>query len=291
MCRVVSAAVLFGTTGVALQLAGTSADPLAFGSARLAVGGGLLWVTNRRHPASLNGVAVRARIIGAAIAMVLFQFLAFVAIHRAGVAVATVVSIGSGPVWAGIITATHSRTPPAASWCAGSALAIGGVWALSGATSGDHVDILGVLAALGAGLGWSAFTLSAESVVRTGAPTTSVVAAVFATAGVIALPVLLMRHAPLLDGRGAAIALYLGTATIAGGYTLFGRALATLSAPTVITLTLAEPIAASILAAVVLGQPLTPLTAAGAALVITGLMVSTRPGHLPRLVLSAGTPQ
>lgn len=56
-------------------------------------------------------------------------------------------------------------------------------------------------------------------------------------------------------------------------YVLFARGLRRLGSGETATLTLAEPLTASILGVAVLGEEPTPITAGGAALVLTGLLV------------------
>jgi DME family drug/metabolite transporter len=78
------------------------------------------------------------------------------------------------------------------------------------------------------------------------------------------------------------MALWLGLATTTLAYVLFGRGLHHLPAGPVTTLVLAEPVVATFLGVVVLGESLAPLGWVGAALVLAGLalqgVVSARRG-------------
>jgi DME family drug/metabolite transporter len=67
------------------------------------------------------------------------------------------------------------------------------------------------------------------------------------------------------------MALWLGLATTTVAYVLFGRGLRNLPAGPVTTLVLAEPVVATVLGVVVLGEHLVPLGWVGAALVLAGL--------------------
>src|SRR5690554_6286870 len=97
------AAMLWGTTGTAQALAPVGATPLAVGTLRLAVGGGALvlvsalrgtlHVRHWRHPAALLAAAGVAG----------YQASFFGGVARTGVAVGTLVAIGSAPVIAGIV--------------------------------------------------------------------------------------------------------------------------------------------------------------------------------------------
>ena len=77
-----------------------------------------------------------------------------------------------------------------------------------------------------------------------------------------------------------AVALYLGLVTLALSYWLLARGLRGLPASTVVTLGLAEPVTATLLGLVVLGERLHGLSAAGIVLVFAGLLVLAAP--LPR---------
>lgn len=110
---VIAAAVLWGTTGTAQALGPVGTDPLAVGAVRLAVGGGALlaagllgggWRTIRA------ATAARRLPVGALLATVAgiaaYQPLFFAGVRQAGVALGTVVSIGSAPVVAGLLART-----------------------------------------------------------------------------------------------------------------------------------------------------------------------------------------
>lgn len=103
-------------------------------------------------------------------------------------------------------------------------------------------------------------------------------AATFGTGAVLLLPVLLVEGMAWLgEPGGLALALYLGAIPTALAYALFARGLQRLSAGETATLTLAEPLTAMLLGAVVLGEQPGALAIAGAALVLAGLLVLAVP--------------
>jgi DME family drug/metabolite transporter len=105
----------------------------------------------------------------------------------------------------------------------------------------------------------------------------------FGLGGLGLVPVLAIGDAgPLFSGGGLALALFLGTVPTALAYVLFARGLRRLSAAETSTLTLAEPLTAGLLGAVVLGERLTTLSGVGAALVLAGLLVLAARAPLPR---------
>ena len=87
-----------------------------------------------------------------------------------------------------------------------------------------------------------------------------------------------------------ALALWLGVVTTTVAYLLFGWGLARLTAVTVSTLTLAEPLAATLLGLFVLHEHLTPVSAIGLALIAVGLAVVSVPSRRRQEVPDATAP-
>jgi DME family drug/metabolite transporter len=95
----------------------------------------------------------------------------------------------------------------------------------------------------------------------------------FGGGAVILLPVLALADLSWLgDPRGLSVALWLGVVTTAIAYILFTRALTRLPVSWGATLSLAEPLTASLLGTVVLGESLAPIQLVGAGLVAVGLV-------------------
>src|SRR5689334_22753384 len=99
------AAALWGTTGTASTLAPAGAPPAAVGAAGLATGGLLLMLTS--HGARpLLAACTRAQrwLLGlGALAVAGYPVTFYPAVARTGVAVATVIALGSAPVFAGLL--------------------------------------------------------------------------------------------------------------------------------------------------------------------------------------------
>ncbi|HET9554878.1 MAG TPA: DMT family transporter [Anaeromyxobacteraceae bacterium] len=285
---VLGAAALFGTTGTSQALGPGSTTALGVGSVRLAVGalalaavalvqrpaGGRAW---RRHlPALLvGGLAVAA-----------YQLGWFFGLRRTGVALGTIVGIGSGPVFAGLIHLVRERGGLSRAWAAGTALTVAGaaLLALRGA-GGAGTDPLGLAAMVGAGLSYAVYAQAAKHAIDQGLDATGAMAGVFGVGAVLMAPLLAVEPLGwLATGRGLAMALHLGVLTIGLAYWLYGWGLHHLPVPTVVTLTLAEPLTAAILGVALLGERLGPMGWLGAAIVAVGLVVAGRgeaPGEAP----------
>lgn len=270
---VLLAALLFGTTGTAQALGPDGTEPLAVGAARIAIGAALLLAIAARLPAS--GAAWSRPVLlvtGASIA--LYQAAFFTAVADTGVAVGTVVTIGSGPAFAGLLGRLVNGEELTRRWALATALAAAGVAGLALGGGSASVSLPGLLLALVAGLGYATYTVTAKRLLEAGHPPEAVMARGFSVGAVLLLPVLAATGGGGLgSSEGIALALYLGAVPTALAYVLFARGLRRLSSGETATLTLAEPLTASVLGILVLSEQLTVVTAAGGALVLAGLLV------------------
>ncbi len=130
----------------------------------------------------------------------------------------------------------------------------------------------GLALSLAAGAGYAAYTVAAKELMRRGAGPEESMATAFGLGGILLVPVLLIAGvAWLATAEGLLVALWLGLATLASAYVLFGRGLRVLPAGPVATLVLAEPLVATLLGVGLLGETIGALGWLGAALVATGL--------------------
>jgi DME family drug/metabolite transporter len=275
---VLVAAVLFGTTGTAQELGPDSTTPLGVGAVRLLVGGlALLAVL------PLLGTPVRAALrlwttpaaAGAGLCAALYQVGFFAGVQAAGVAVGTLVTIGSGPVFAGALARLLLGERTARSWLGATVLCVAGLALLTLTGGGsDRTSLRGCLLALGAGLAYAAYTVLCKRLLEAGHASGPVMAATFGLGGLLLVPVLLTEPLGWLAApSGLATAAWLGLVATTAAYLLFGRGLAQLPAGPVATLVLAEPLVATVLGTAVLGERLTAAGGAGAALVLAGVAV------------------
>jgi DME family drug/metabolite transporter len=300
--QVIIAAVCFGTTGTA-QALGPSVAPAAVGATRIAVGAILLALiaglaSRRREDRSLRRVATlsgsevpRERLRSAAgtvlvggACVALYQLTFFAAVADTGVAVGTVVAIGSAPAFTGIIDRLTGGPGLSRRWVGATALACAGVALLVlGGGADAQVRPGGVALAAIAGAGYASYAVASKRLMQRGHGPESVMAAVFGTGAVLVAPVLLVVPAgALLAPGGIALALYLGVIPTALAYVLFARGLREIDASEVTTLALAEPLTASVLGVAVLGERPGAIAVLGAVLVLAGLfLVAMRPAVAP----------
>lgn len=274
---VLAAAALFGTTGTA-QALGPDASPATVGAARVAIGGALLLfyaILNgelRARPWDLRLVAVSGLAVG------IYQVSFFSSVSRTGVAIGTIVALGSAPALTGLLGRIVLGERPGRRWAFATMLATAGSALLVAGGGSIGVDPLGVVLALVAGLGYAVYTLIGKSQLDAGHPPTAVMATAFSTGALVLAPVLLLGDTGwLAKPSGLALAAYLGVFTSALAYVFFARGLQALPSATVVTLTLAEPLTATTLGVVVLGERPSLLAFGGAALVLSGLLTLARP--------------
>ena len=288
---VLSAAVLFGTTGTA-QALGPDASPLAVGAARIAVGGALLVLTAwlvRGAPAGRPWS--RGALAATAAGIVGYQLCFFAAVADTGVAVGTVVALGSAPAMSGLLARIVDGTPLDRRWSACTALATAGVLLLVLSGADAELSVPGIVLALGAGASYAAYTVSSKRLLADGHRPEAVMAAGFGLAGLALLPLLAVEGGEVWSVDGIALAVYLGAIPTAVAYVLFARGLKWLTASETATLTLAEPLTAAALGTLVLSERPGALAVVGALLVLAGLAALAAPGgrRRPATQLAEGT--
>ena len=265
------AATLFGTTGTARALGAPDAPSLGVGSARLIIGGALLvgWMLATRAPRA--GLAVR-RVLVTGVLIATYQLAFFAALDRAGVAVGTIVTIGSGPLFAGVLGRLFGEPWPDRRWAVATLLAIIGGALIVGPSGG--APPLGVALALLSGVGYAGYAVTSKTMLSRGASPAAVAGASFGTAAILLVPVLLASSPGWVASPGGlATALYLGAIPTALAYVLFFRGLARTGTATATTIVLLEPVVAAVLGVAVLGEQPSILTVLGCGLVLAALLV------------------
>jgi drug/metabolite transporter, DME family len=209
----------------------------------------------------------------------------FAAVEDIGVAVGTIVALGSAPTLAGLFEWALERRRPEGRWVVATALACAGVALLALAGGEASVSVPGVALAVAAGGSYAAYTLAAKRLLQAGHAPEAVMAVAFGIGAVVLLPALAASGPGwLLRADGIALAVFLGTVPTALAYVLFAHGLRRLSAAETATLTLAEPLTAGVLGAVVLAEQLTAASALGAGLVLAGLLALAVPAPRPAVV-------
>ena len=211
----------------------------------------------------------------AAILVAAYQILFFKAVSITGVAVGTMVAIGSGPLFAGLFAYLIHKERPRRRWLIATILAVAGLLVLFIPALGSvsQVKPTGVLMALAVGALYAGYTLAIKRLLPGNSPD-AVIALVFTLGGLLLTPFLFGSNLSwVVEPNGLFVVLHLGLVTTALAYVLFARALRTVPAVHAVTLSLAEPLTAATLGILVLKERMTVTAAAGMALVLVGLVV------------------
>ena len=270
---ILGAATLFGTTGTVLANGPLGVDPVSAGVVRLLVGGAGLAIFSYRHFRQVLGqfwlTGLGAVGVGA------YQLCFFYSTRHAGVAVATVITIGSSPLFARLIGALRHRPPPHRLWYLAALILSVGLAFLSSAQDADsQVELVGVISALVAGLSYAIYTECAALLIDQKLDSTAVMGVLFLSAGILTSPFLLFRPVSwIATQRGVVMIVYLGIVTLSLAYVAFGKGLKKLVPTTVVMLTLLEPVVATLLAYFVLHEKVSGSTWFGTVLVLVGLPI------------------
>ncbi len=281
---VLLASLCFATTGTAQALGPDGTTPSTVGAARILVGAVLLAlaariVRARRRAAAADRRAPRGRaVVVAGLGVAAYQLCFFAAVADTGVAVGTVVALGSAPALAGLAARVALGEALTARWAAATALACTGVLVLVLAGGAADVSAAGVALAVGAGGAYAAFTVASRRLLTAGAGSEDVMAVAFGLGAVLLAPVLVAGDAAwLATGDGLALALFLGAVPTAAAYLLFAAGLRRMRSGEAATLTLAEPVTAALLGAAVLGERPGAGALVGIAIVLAGIALLAAP--------------
>ena len=162
-----------------------------------------------------------------AAAVAVYQLSFFAAVRLTGVAVGTVVAIGTGPAAAGALGRLVNGERLSARWAQATVLAAVGVVLLAG-DGGASVDLTGVALAVTSGVGYATYTVLSKRMLDAGEAPEGVMAAGFGGAGLLLLPALIVAGPGfLVTPGGLAMAVYLAAVPDGAGL----RALLARAAP------------------------------------------------------------
>lgn len=288
----VLACLLWGTTGTAATLFPDDVSPLAIGAATMGLGGVLLFVTAPRlsrgvlrDPVGRHWVAIGA------VGVVVYPLAFYTGMNLVGVAVGNVVALGSGPVFAALIEWIVERQPLSTRWLVSTALAVLGITLLAlGRQEGGDAGASPALAALGVGIGllagfaYALYTYASSRAIRAGHPSRGVMGGMFGLGALPLLVVLAVVGGPLAQSwTSVGLVGYLVFGPMFVAYLLFGIGLRSVRSSTATTITLLEPVFATVLAVLVVGERLSAVGWIGFGLVLIGLAVLVSARRTPRV--------
>lgn len=267
---VIAAAALFGTSASAKALLLPDASPTAIAGWRLLVGALGLLVIAYFTGGGLTRLLRVPLIYPMAIAVAGYQALFFIGTERTGVAMGTLASLALAPFLAGVLGWTLREGAPGRIWAISTVLAVIGLGLLT-LTGGADADGLGILAAFGAGASYAVYTVLGARLTRDGHNSTAVLAVSFTIGAILLLPFIAGDFGAVMTPAGIGLILWLGLGATALAYYFFGVGLRSLQPGHVATLNLAEPVVATLLGVIVLGEILTGWGWAGCMVIVAAL--------------------
>lgn len=274
-----AAGTLWGTIGIVVRLLQDRGNPAISISFWRVVCAGLILVPVL-GPRKLREVFRQARRPGRLIAVALgslsFQLAYFLAVRDVGVAVATLIALGLGPVALTAAESLAARSRPPGRTVIVLLLALGGLVLVTAAgTSSAHVaphPLRGVLEAVLSGLMYAASTSWTAGLTARLEPmaitfVTSIVGVVVLLPVVAVIGWHLPRTAPTIAGT-----IWLGLVTTVIAYGLFYGGLRSTRGSVAMVLTLLEPLVAVLLAAALLHEPLAVSNLLGGALLLAAVV-------------------
>lgn len=269
------AAILWGMTGTIQTFLDEGISPVAVAAIRSAFGGGLLLAV----AIALGKIRLRTWswqwTILAAVSIALFQGLFFSSIRLTGVAIGTVVTIGSAPVFTGVLEWLIWKVRPTRLWGIATSLAIVGCILLFVNNGHASVHMGGIALALGAGMAFAFYTnVSKKLMMREEA--LPAVAMTFSVCALLLLPFSVSEgYSWIAQSHNLWPMLFMGVMCTSVAYLLFLSGLQKISSSSAVTLSLAEPLTAAILGVFFVGEYLSMTSWVGVAMLLGGILVLT----------------
>lgn len=255
-----------------------NANALSVAATRTAIGAIVLLLIARlgRNDFSIQHLPRRELVI-AGMGMALYAVAFFSAVRATGIAVGTVVALGTAPLFAGLGSLAMWRERPSLRWMITTPVAIFGMALI--VTTGDEaqIDRMGIVAACAAGIGYAMFALSSKSIMNESRNAAGAMAIVFGIATILLSPIFFVVDLSWVSSwSSVGASLWLGVVSVALAYWAYSTGLRSVSPADATALTIVEPVAATLLAAFVLREQPGLLAWLGIIIVIGSLLIGSR---------------
>ncbi|MGE7769106.1 EamA family transporter [Viridibacillus arvi] len=280
---VLLAAVLWGTVGTTQTFLTDGINPLTVAMMRSAVGGGtLLFIAILMRKIKFRHWAWKYTFF-AALSMALFQPLFFSSVRLTGVAIGTVVTIGSSPVFAGLIDWLYFKNKPTRTWGVATFLAIVGCVLLFVNKGEATVNPVGIAMALCAGTAFAIYTHVSKALMEK-EEALPAVAMTFSISALLLCPISLVYGIEWVGQSANWLPLvFMGVFGTSIAYLLFLTGLQKISSSSAVTLSLGEPLTAAILGVFLVGEYLSVTAWIGVAMLLGGILVITFGGRVKKV--------
>ncbi|TMP44429.1 MULTISPECIES: EamA family transporter [unclassified Pseudoalteromonas] len=280
---VLVASVFWGTTGTAASFA-PDISPFAIGAFAMGFGGVLLCLTSLTQLIN-NATALRKHyrltLLGSA-CVAIYPLAFYTSMNSAGVAIGTVVSIASAPLFTVLLEYLIEKKPISTRWLVSFCFGAIGIGLIASskehnlAAKGLFSQNIGIILGLIAGLTYAGYSWVAKRLISYGIHSRATMASLFGGAACVLLPSLLITGDALFATvTNTSVALYMAIVPMFLGYWLFSIGLKTIAASQAVLITLLEPIIATVLAIVILNEQFQQIGWLGIGLVSISLVIQT----------------
>ncbi|GAB0169959.1 EamA family transporter [Lysinibacillus sp. CTST325] len=276
---VLLAAILWGMTGTVQTFLGVGISPIAVATIRSAIGGGLLLaITILLGKINFLKWSWKWTILAAA-SIALFQGLFFSSIRLTDVAIGTVVTIGSAPIFFGALEWILWKSQPTKVWGIATVMATLGCILLFVNNGEEAVHMGGIGLALCAGLSFALYTNISKKLMRR-EEALPAVAMTFSICALFLLPFSINGgFSWLVIPHNLWTMLFMGIICTSVAYILFLKGLQKISSSSAVTLSLAEPLTAAMLGVFLVGEYLSMASWIGVAMLLGGIIALTLGGR------------
>lgn len=270
------AASLWGTTGTAQALTPSSSTPAAIAALRMLIAGIAMLLMCRTTLFKLAHWPWGQTIL-AGISIAIYQVSSFSAMSMTGVAIGTMIAMGTAPIFAGILEFLIKKNKPVSAWYLSTFLALVGCSLILLPSNSLQLNIYGIILASIAGLSYAFYSFLISTFVEKHPPQI-VTPIVTCTGALFLFPILLNTNLEwFFSPNGWLTMVYLGLVATAFSYWIFARGLKTVQISTGVTLTLAEPLVATVLGLFFIGEQLSVTMLSGISLMFIALVLLMRP--------------
>lgn len=278
---IVVASILWGTTGTVASFA-PNINPLAIGGFAMGMAGVLMLIKTRKKLRAewISLINCRRYILVGGLSVAIYPLAFYSSMRLSGVAVGTVISIASAPIFAVVLERLIGKVKVTRQWVVSFIVGALGISLLTlGKAQTNTTEIndtytaIGIMLGLVAGVSFACYAWVAKQLINRGLSSSVAMSSVFGSAAIILLPSLIFTGSNLFSSlMNTTVSLYMALIPMFLGYILFGYGLNVAETSRATLITLLEPIVATIFAIFVVGEQFSAIGWLGMLLVCFCLM-------------------
>jgi len=280
---IIFASFLWGTTGTVASYA-PQISSLAIGAFSMGVGG-IFLVFNAREKLLKNSQKLLSSpklLLLGSLSIVVYPLAFYTSMRLSGVAIGTVISIASAPLFAALLERLICKKAISVQWLISFIIGAIGIalLALGKQIDSDASDLyqqsIGIILGCIAGLSYASYSWATRQLIEKGVDSQAAMSTLFGGAALLLLPSLWWTVGNLsFSSTNLSVALYLAIVPTFIGYLLFGFGLKFVDASKATLITLIEPLIATLLAVFIIGEKFKLIGWIGALLVSLCLLIQT----------------